>query len=108
MANTRAVAEFARQFIAEGHPLDVLVNNAGCMLHKRVLTDDGFESNFAVNTLGSIISMQHFLVYMLSLSLKFFIFTLELFPTGPYVLTSLLLPLLKKSSDPRVVRVFLF
>eukprot|EP01147_Barroeca_monosierra_P004895 gene4895-8702_t len=75
MANTRAVAEFARQFIAEGHPLDVLVNNAGCMLHKRVLTDDGFESNFAVNTLG------------------------------PYVLTSLLLPLLKKSSDPRVINV---
>ncbi|EGD83319.1 dehydrogenase/reductase SDR family member 12 [Salpingoeca rosetta] len=75
MANTRAVSEFAHNFVASGHKLDVLINNAGCMIHKRIQTADGFETNFAVNTLA------------------------------PYLLTTLLLPLLKQSSDPRVINV---
>jgi len=34
-------------------PLNVLINNAGCMVNQRTLTDDGFEKNFATNTLGT-------------------------------------------------------
>ena len=75
MADTAAVAAFAREFVASGHALDVLINNAGCMLHERTTTDAGVETNFAVNTLG------------------------------PYVLTTLLLPALKKAQDPRVINV---
>ena len=32
----------------------VQVNNAGCMVNKREVTDDGIEKNFATNTLGII------------------------------------------------------
>lgn len=28
------------------------INNAGCMVNQRELTDDGLEKNFATNTLG--------------------------------------------------------
>ncbi len=55
MADTAAVAAFAREFVASGHALDVLINNAGCMLHERTTTDAGVETNFAVNTLGLFI-----------------------------------------------------
>jgi NAD(P)-dependent dehydrogenase (short-subunit alcohol dehydrogenase family) len=55
--------------------LDVLVNNAGVYKTGRALSRNGFEMTLAVNHLA------HFL------------------------LTSLLLPLLKKSSEPRVVTV---
>ena len=30
--------------------LDILVHNAGCMLHKKEYTKDGIEKNFATNT----------------------------------------------------------
>merc|ERR1712038_1752686 len=33
--------------------LDVLVNNAGCMVNSREVTEDGIEKNFATNTLGT-------------------------------------------------------
>ena len=35
------------------HPLNVLINNAGCMVNQRTMTDDGLEKNFATNTLGT-------------------------------------------------------
>ena len=31
------------------------VNNAGCMVNEREVTDDGLEKNFATNTLGIVI-----------------------------------------------------
>lgn len=31
------------------------VNNAGCMVNQRELTDDGLEKNFATNTLGTVL-----------------------------------------------------
>ena len=53
----------------------VQVNNAGCMVHERKVDELGFETNFATNTLAV------------------------------HILTSTLLPLIQKSTDPRVVRV---
>ncbi|XP_027743953.1 dehydrogenase/reductase SDR family member 12 isoform X2 [Empidonax traillii] len=51
------------------------INNAGCMVNNRELTEDGLEKNFATNTLGT------------------------------YVLTTALLPLLEKEADARVITV---
>nr|XP_031321822.1 dehydrogenase/reductase SDR family member 12 isoform X4 [Camelus dromedarius] len=51
------------------------INNAGCMVNKRELTEDGLEKNFATNTLGV------------------------------YVLTTALIPVLEKEHDSRVITV---
>ncbi len=62
--------------LANGRPLDLLINNAGVMdLPTRRLTEDGFELQFGTNHLS------HF------------------------ALTALLLPLLRKAQAPRVVNV---
>jgi NAD(P)-dependent dehydrogenase (short-subunit alcohol dehydrogenase family) len=55
--------------------LDVLINNAGVWMNERVLTEDGIETTFQVNHLA------------------------------PFLLTNLLLPLLKRSAPARVVTV---
>lgn len=75
MSETRQVWEFAETFRKEYTSLNVLINNAGCMLHKKELNGDGLEKNFATNTMGV------------------------------YVLTRTLIPLLQKSKDPRVITV---
>ncbi|KAL4609087.1 dehydrogenase/reductase SDR family member 12 [Arapaima gigas] len=59
----------------KNNSLHVLVNNAGCMVNQRELQEDGLEKNFATNTLGT------------------------------FILTTALIPALKKSHDPRVVTV---
>ena len=46
IAQTKA---FCRSFARSQQPLHVLVNNAGCMVHKRALTSEGLELNFATN-----------------------------------------------------------
>ncbi|XP_063300921.1 dehydrogenase/reductase SDR family member 12 [Pelobates fuscus] len=74
MSNPRAIWEFAEKFKTE-NKLNVLINNAGCMVNKRELTDDGLEKNFATNTMGL------------------------------YILTKALLPVLEKEDDARVVNV---
>jgi NAD(P)-dependent dehydrogenase (short-subunit alcohol dehydrogenase family) len=62
--------------VAAAHPgLDVLVNNAGTAIRRRRVTKDGHEETWQTNFLGG------------------------------YLLTRLLLPLLKKSPAPRVVNV---
>ena len=68
--NVRALAE---QFKAQYERLDVLINNAGLAASKKELTEDGLESNFAMNVVS------------------------------PFLLTNLLMDSLKKSSSPRVV-----
>ncbi|XP_027743955.1 dehydrogenase/reductase SDR family member 12 isoform X4 [Empidonax traillii] len=71
ISNPKEVWKFAEKFRNE-HKLNVLINNAGCMVNNRELTEDGLEKNFATNTLGT------------------------------YVLTTALLPLLEKEADARV------
>ncbi|KAL4855323.1 Dehydrogenase/reductase SDR family member 12 [Chlorella vulgaris] len=52
LSSLAAIKALAEEWLASGQPLDVLVNNAGIMLHERTPSADGFESNFAVNTLA--------------------------------------------------------
>jgi NAD(P)-dependent dehydrogenase (short-subunit alcohol dehydrogenase family) len=73
LASLDSVAEFAAGRIAEGRPIDILLNNAGIMMPpKRETTDDGFELQFESNYLGH------------------------------YALTARLLPLLRAADAPRV------
>ena len=75
LASLDSVRSFANDFQQKFSRLDVLVNNAGIYSSKRVVTVDGFESTFAINHLA------HFL------------------------LTNLLLELLKASAPSRIVNV---
>lgn len=63
----------ANVYLKSGRPLHVLVNNAGVVMQKRTLTQDGHETMFAVNHLA------------------------------PFLLTSLLRPRLEESAPARVV-----
>ncbi len=72
MAGVHALAE---DVFARVDRLDVLLNNAGVFMHDRKLTEDGFETTFAVNHLA------------------------------PFLLTHLLLPHLQKSDGARIVTV---
>ncbi|KAM6985277.1 dehydrogenase/reductase SDR family member 12 [Aplochiton taeniatus] len=74
MSCVKQVWEFGQSF-AQNNSLHVLINNAGCMVNQRELTEDGIEKNFATNTLGT------------------------------YILTTALIPVLKKADDPRVITV---
>lgn len=40
------------QFISEYNSLNFQINNAGCMVNTREVTEDGLEKNFATNTQG--------------------------------------------------------
>ncbi|XP_066530490.1 retinol-DH_like_SDR_c domain-containing protein [Hoplias malabaricus] len=75
LASLYSVRHFAHEYIATEDRLDILINNAGVMMCPYSLTEDGYETQFAVNHLG------HFL------------------------LTILLLDLLKNSAPSRVVNV---
>ena len=73
LSDLDSVRAFAAEFAQKYDHLDVLVNNAGILGRKRVETKQGFEASFGVNYLG------HFL------------------------LTLLLLPLLQKAEQGRIV-----
>lgn len=75
LADLDSVWEFAARLHTEGVAVDVLINNAGVMAPPRSLSPQGHESQFAANHLG------------------------------PFALTGLLLGLLEKGRDPRVVTV---
>jgi len=57
LSKPKDVHQFAIKFVSDNQEkgLSVLINNAGCMVNKRELTDDGLEKNFATNTLGTYI-----------------------------------------------------
>jgi NAD(P)-dependent dehydrogenase (short-subunit alcohol dehydrogenase family) len=76
LSSLKSVASLGQELVAEGRPVDVLINNAGVMTPpRREQTDDGFELQFGANHLG------HF------------------------ALTGHLLPLLRAASSARVVTV---
>jgi NAD(P)-dependent dehydrogenase (short-subunit alcohol dehydrogenase family) len=75
LSSQKQIRRFVDEFKQKYQNLHVLINNAGVMASKRRLCVDGFEMNFAVN---------HF---------------------GPFLLTNLLLDVLKKSSPSRIVNV---
>jgi len=75
LGSLNSIQAMARNFLSEHSELDVLINNAGTFQSKRRLSVDGFELTFAVNYLG------------------------------PFLLTNLLLPVLKQSPSGRIVNV---
>src|SRR3989441_1957562 len=75
MSSQDSVRRLAGDFKAGHEKLNLLINNAGVYLTRRTTTVDGLESTFAVNHLG------------------------------PFLLTNLLLDLLKASAPSRIVNV---
>ena len=75
MADLGSVRRAAESLLAEGKPIDVLLNNAGVINTSRKETVDGFEQTLAVN---------HF---------------------APFLLTGMLLPLLLATPKARIVNV---
>ncbi|PVD30017.1 hypothetical protein C0Q70_09278 [Pomacea canaliculata] len=75
LTRIKSVRKFVERIIQEEERLDILVNNAGVIGLPNKTTEDGLEPNFATN---------HF---------------------GPFLLTNLLLELLKKSAPARVINV---
>jgi retinol dehydrogenase-14 len=75
LASLKQVRELAAEIQRRYDHLDVLLNNAGIFMNERKLTEDGFEMTYAVNHLA------------------------------PFLLTNLLLDLLKKSAPSRIVTV---
>lgn len=61
LASFDSIRSFAAEFLALYPKLDVLINNAGVVMLKRQLTQDGYEMDFGVNHLG------HFLLTRLLL-----------------------------------------
>lgn len=75
LASFNSVKNAASQILESYQHIDVLINNAGLFSSRKKMTEDGVEMQFGVNHLG------HFL------------------------LTKLLLPLIEKSSFPKIINV---
>jgi NAD(P)-dependent dehydrogenase (short-subunit alcohol dehydrogenase family) len=71
----RSIREFSSQFQLKHRQLNVLINNAGVMCAAKGETEDGFNRVMATNYLG------------------------------PFLLTNLLLPLLKQTPESRIINV---
>jgi NAD(P)-dependent dehydrogenase (short-subunit alcohol dehydrogenase family) len=61
LADLANVAAFADWLVAEGRPVDLLVNNAGVMMPPRGLTRQGHETQFGVNHLAHFALTLHLL-----------------------------------------------
>jgi len=75
LASQKSIRDFAARFVKENDRLDVLINNAGVLMPKRSITEDGIETTFAINHMAY------------------------------FMLTDLLLDMLKKSAPSRIVCV---
>ncbi|XP_072180521.1 retinol dehydrogenase 13-like [Diadema setosum] len=63
LASMKSIREFAEQILREEKNVEILLNNAGIMMCPQWQTEDGFEMQFGVNHLG------HFLLTLLLLDL---------------------------------------
>jgi len=62
LSSLKSVAALGDELVAEGRPVDVLINNAGVMTPpRREETDDGFELQFGANHLGHFALVGHLL-----------------------------------------------
>lgn len=75
LGSQKSIEQFASEFKQHYDRLDVLVNNAGVLMRERSLNEDGIESTFAINHLGY------------------------------FLLTNLLLDVLKRGATARIVNV---
>ena len=75
LSSQEDIRKLVSEFKGKYQSLHVLINNAGVMISKRILSDDGLEMNFAVNHLA------------------------------PFLLTNLLLDILKKSAPSRIINL---
>ena len=75
LSNMNAIQNLSAEIHKKHNKLNVLINNVGAFFSKREITDEGFEKTFALNHLGY------------------------------FLLTKLLLDLIKKSTDARIVNV---
>jgi NAD(P)-dependent dehydrogenase (short-subunit alcohol dehydrogenase family) len=75
LASQKSIKQFVKDFKQKYDTLHVLINNAGVNYNRRILTEDGLETTFAVNTLA------------------------------PFLLTNLLLDTLQSSAPARVINV---
>lgn len=75
LSSQQEIRMLARDFIARHGRLDVLINNVGGLYGKRWETVDGIEGTFALNHLG------------------------------PFLLTHLLLPILRRSAPARIINI---
>ena len=75
LSELESVRQFAERFRDQASRLDVLVNNAGTMTEAREVSADGIELTLATNVVG------------------------------PFLLTNLLIPLLKESAPSRIINV---
>ena len=75
LSSQAQIREFAKSFLSQNSRLDVLVNNAGAIFAEREETVDGIEMTFGLNHLG------------------------------PFLLTSLLLDLIRASAPARIINL---
>lgn len=74
-SSMNCVKACAKRILTEHGRIDILINNAGVNMTEKIITEDGFETNWAVNYLG------------------------------PYLLTNLLLKRIQESAPSRVVNL---
>ncbi|KKK89300.1 hypothetical protein LCGC14_2734500, partial [marine sediment metagenome] len=75
LSSLKEIREFVSNFKNKYQVLHILINNAGVMMKQGIISTDGFEMNLAVNHLA------------------------------PFLLTNLLLDMLKKSAPSRIINV---
>lgn len=54
VSSLSSIKSLAREYLSSEHPLHILIHNAGVMLHERTISADGYEMNFATNTLAPL------------------------------------------------------
>lgn len=53
VSSLQSIRTFASEYVASGRPIHALINNAGLMVHDGQRSADGYDLNFATNTLGT-------------------------------------------------------